>query len=359
MEKYKKIILGIESSCDETSAAVVRVKCQMSNVKCFEILSNIVLSQIDIHKKYGGVVPEVAARSHIKNILPVIQGALDEACVSQKDIDAIAVTNGPGLITSLMVGAETAKTLAYLWQKPIVAVNHLKAHIYAAWLQEAKSYKLKAISFPVLALVVSGGHTELVFMKNEKSFKKIGQTLDDAAGEVFDKVAKILDLGYPGGPIISKYAESGNPQAFAFPRPIMDSKDFNFSFSGLKTSVLYKVQEIKRQEQKKFQVSSFKFQENIAASFQQSVVDVLVYKTIKATQQYKVKTLIMGGGVAANKLLRQTMKSEAEKNGVPCIIPEIRLCTDNAAPIAVAGYFGKPIPWQKIDVDPGLDISEN
>ena len=228
--KVKQLILGIETSCDETATAIIRATSYKLQATSFRILSNIVSSQIKIHRKYGGVVPEVAARNHIKNILPVIDEALAKAKVKPKQIDKIAVTSGPGLITSLIVGVETAKTLAYVWQKPIVPVNHLIAHIRAAWLKPAVSQKLESVQFPIIALVVSGGHTELIYMKDIKSFKKIGQTLDDAAGEAFDKVAKILDLGYPGGPEISKIALRGNSEKFDFPRPMINSKDFNFSF---------------------------------------------------------------------------------------------------------------------------------
>jgi len=345
--KKKMIILGIETSCDETSAAVVRIANYGLRITDCEILSNIVFSQIAIHKKYGGIVPEVAARNHVKNIIPVIDLAFKKARVTPKDIDRIAVTYGPGLITSLMVGVEAARNLAYAWKKQIIAVDHIKGHIYAAWLA-SQEFPISNFQFPILVLVVSGGHTELLLMKNVKSFKKVGQTLDDAAGEAFDKVAKMLELGFPGGPAISKLAEKGNPQAFDFPRPMIHSKDFNFSFSGLKTAVLYK--------NKESRIKNKEYINNIAASFQQAVVDVLAHKTIKAAEKYKVKTLILGGGVAANKLLRETMRQETKRLGIPFIVPEIKLCTDNAAPIAVAGFFGKEILWKKLRVDPQLEI---
>ena len=277
MKKIKKkmIILGIETSCDETSAAVVRITNCGLRIADYEILSNIVFSQIAIHKKYGGVVPEVAARNHVKNIIPVIDLALKKARVTPKDIDRIAVTHGPGLITSLMVGVEAGRNLAYAWKKPIIAVDHIKGHAYAALLssnthnsppspltlrgevEQVPPLQVRGgqeellsvfMKFPILVLVVSGGHTELLFMKNSKSFKKIGQTIDDAAGEAFDKVAKMLGLGFPGGPAISRLAEKGNPQAFDFPRPMIHTKDFNFSISGLKTAVLYKVNELKKKQ---------------------------------------------------------------------------------------------------------------
>ena len=342
-------ILGIETSCDETAAAIVAVTRGR-----FAVKSNIVSSQIKIHRPYGGVVPEIAARNHIKNIIPVIERALNDARVTPKQIDRIAVTAGPGLITSLLVGAHTAKTLAYLWRKPISAVNHLKAHLYAAWLMD------KPVTFPALGLIVSGGHTELILMRNPISLKKIGQTIDDAAGEAFDKVAQILSLSYPGGPIISKLAEKGDPAAFAFPRPMLKSGDFNFSFAGLKTAVLYTVAKNRepRTKNQRFKVQGSKFKADIAASFQQAVVDVLVSKTIAAARKHKVKTVILSGGVAANNHLRKTFDQKL-KNLNPkldFLVPPKNFCTDNAAMIAAAGYFTPPSPWQKIDVDPNWEI---
>ena len=283
------IILGIETSCDETAAAVVKIDRGR-----FKILSNVVYSQIKIHQKYGGIVPEVAARNHVKNMLPVLDQALSKAGVNKNKIDYIAVTNKPGLITSLLVGTETAKVLSYVWQKPLVTVNHLKAHIYANWLpirvggslsslpvrvggapvprrnNRAEAPDLPSIKFPAVGLIVSGGHTELVYMKDKFSFKTIGQTLDDAAGEAFDKVAKILDLGYPGGPVISKMAKKGNPDKFDFPRGMINSGDFNFSFSGIKTSVLYKVRDLKK--------LTPKVKVDISASFEKAVIDEWISK---------------------------------------------------------------------------------
>lgn len=345
------IILGIETSCDETAAALIEVKGSK-----FKILSNIVSSQIKIHQKYGGVVPEVAARKHVENILPVIDLALTQAEIKPEKIDKIAVTVGPGLISSLLVGVETAKTLAFIWQKPIVPINHLKAHLYANWVEN------KVIKFPALALIVSGGHTELIYLKNKASLKKIGQTLDDAAGEAFDKVAKLLGLAYPGGPVVSKLAQQGNPQAFNFPRPMLNSNDFNFSFAGLKTAVRYTLQDLQTTNYPPDSPSRLvgrragKLQTNICASFQQAVVDVLVSKTVKAAKKYKARTIMLSGGVAANQLLRQTLQAEAEVNGFNFFKPPMYLCTDNAAMIAVAANFTKAIPWQKIKVDPNLEI---
>ncbi|MFA6255399.1 MAG: tRNA (adenosine(37)-N6)-threonylcarbamoyltransferase complex transferase subunit TsaD [Patescibacteria group bacterium] len=338
------IILGIESSCDETAAALVQKRGSI-----FKILSSVVSSQIEIHKKYGGVVPEVAARNHILNIIPVIDQALVEAKVKPGQIDKIAVTTGPGLITSLLIGVETAKTLAYTWQKPICSINHLKAHLYANWLSN------QPIKFPALALIVSGGHTELILMKNEKSLKKIGQTLDDAAGEAFDKVAQLLNIGYPGGPIISQLAKKGNTQAFNFARPMINSSDFNFSFSGLKTSVLYTIQKL-RVQSSEFRAANSKLKADLCASFQQAAVDVLVAKTFKAAKYYQAKTVMLSGGVAANSLLRESLKLKAQSLKLNFLMPNINLCTDNAAMIAAAATFEKPTPWQKLRVDPNLEI---
>lgn len=331
------IILGIESSCDETAAAVLK-----TNGRIFDLRSNVVSSQIEIHKKYGGVVPEVAARNHIVNIIPVIDQALAVAGVSPKKIDRLAVTAGPGLITSLMVGLQTAKTLALAWQKPIVPINHMKAHLYANWLENKK------IKYPAICLIVSGGHTELVYLKSAFDFKKIGQTVDDAAGEAFDKVAQLLDIGYPGGPAVSKLAKAGNANTFKLARPMINSNDYNFSFSGLKTSVLYTAQKIKSKDKK--------FKADMCASFEQAAVEVLTKKTIKAAQDFKVKTIMLSGGVSANYRLRQVMAELANKNNFDFSMPRFDFCTDNAAMVAVAGYFGKPLAIEKIKVDPNLSI---
>ncbi|MFA6215723.1 MAG: tRNA (adenosine(37)-N6)-threonylcarbamoyltransferase complex transferase subunit TsaD [Patescibacteria group bacterium] len=346
-KKNKTIILGIESSCDETAAALVKVEADSPRstrvvAGRFKILAGVVASQIKIHQKFGGVVPEVAARNHVKNILPVVSQALAKAKIKPAKIDKIAVTTGPGLITSLMVGTETAKVLAYAWKKPICSINHLKAHLYANWLTGEK------IKFPAICLIVSGGHTDLILVKNQTTFKKIGQTIDDAAGEAFDKVAQLLKIGYPGGPIISQLAKKGNPKAFNFARPMINSDNFNFSFSGLKTSVLYTVQKLKKIDPK--------ITADLCASFQQAAIDVLTSKTMKAAINYQAKTIMISGGVAANKLLRQTMEAKAKKAGLNFLMPDSALCTDNAAMIAVAGYFTKPTAWQKLRVDPNWEL---
>ena len=337
------IILGIETSCDETAVCLLEAKKNE-----FKILSNLVSSQVNIHKKYGGIVPEVAARKHIETILPLLNQCL-EALSKNSTPDYIAVTNGPGLITSLLIGLETAKTLSYVWQKPLVGVNHLEGHLYSFLLSQKTEI---SNLFPSLGLVVSGGHTELVLMKNHCQYKKIGQTLDDAAGECFDKTAKLLKIGYPGGPIISRYAEKGNPYKYDLPRPMINSDNYNFSFSGLKTAVLYQSKKIKPK----------KILPDFCASFQQAVIDVLVAKTIKAAKEHKVKNIILGGGVIANKELRGQL-AEKTKQKLPEInlfIPELKFCTDNAAMIAIAAYLHIAkkdfIPWQKIKVDPNLEL---
>ncbi|OGY46327.1 MAG: tRNA (adenosine(37)-N6)-threonylcarbamoyltransferase complex transferase subunit TsaD [Candidatus Buchananbacteria bacterium RIFCSPHIGHO2_01_FULL_44_11] len=331
------IILGIETSCDETAASVLKIERGR-----FFILSSIVSSQIDIHRPYGGVVPELAARNHIINILPVINQALTKAKVKPAGIDRIATTTGPGLITALLIGVETARVLAQQWQKPIIATNHLKGHLYSSWLEN------KPIRYPALCLIVSGGHTELILMKSSQSLKKIGATLDDAAGESFDKVAQMLGLGYPGGPAISKLAKTGNAAAFKFPRPMVNEPNFNFSFAGLKTAVLYTKNKLPKIDQQT--------KADLAASFQQAATDVLVQKTIKAAQHYKAKTVMLTGGVAANRQLRVELGQAVGKIKASFIVPPIKLCTDNAAIIAAAGYFAKPSPWQKLTADPNLEI---
>ncbi|NQU83569.1 MAG: tRNA (adenosine(37)-N6)-threonylcarbamoyltransferase complex transferase subunit TsaD, partial [Parcubacteria group bacterium] len=301
----------------------------------------------------GGVVPEVAARKHVENIMPVLLESLSDAKIKKEDIDVVAVTNGPGLATSLLVGVETARILSFGLNKKLVAVNHIEAHILSNMLSNPK------IKFPALCLVVSGGHTQLVLIKDFGKYKIIGETVDDAVGECFDKVAKILGLGYPGGPIISKIAEKGNPEKFDLPRPMLRSGDFNFSFSGLKTAVLYLAkklagQDVRKKEKVLLKPSTIK---DIAASFQQAAVDVLVEKTTRAAEKYKVKTVMLAGGVSANKKLREQLKSSSPVN---CVLPDIKYSTDNAAMIAVAGYFHAEkkdfISWDKIDINPNLRI---
>lgn len=326
-------ILGIETSCDETAAAVVE-----NGIK---LLSSVVSSSVKLHQKYGGVVPEVAAREQVKVIIPVIQEALDEAKVSTDHIDAIATTVGPGLIGSLLVGVETAKALAFISNKPIIPQNHLIGHIYANWLGT------EAPNFPLVALIVSGGHTDLIYMEEHANYKWLGGTRDDAAGEAFDKVARLLGLGYPGGPEIERIAKNGSPTAFNFPRPLIGSVDFDFSFSGLKTSVVNLVRGSQSPLQDKIP--------DLAASFQAAIVDVLVTKTTKAAQTFKVKEILVGGGVAANQLLRSQLAIHGSQLGVKVRFPSVELSIDNAAMIASAAYFNfKPQRLEKIQAQPGL-----
>ncbi len=363
------LILGIESSCDETAASLLRVKPSKRGIT-LKILSNIVWSQTSIHRQYGGIVPEVAARAHIGKILPVIKEALEP--LSNLKIDLIAVTNGPGLVTSLLVGVEVAKTLSYARRIPLLPINHLSGHIYANFIDKSpiSPSHLQNI-FPAICLIVSGGHTELGLMKKPGQYKKIGQTRDDAAGECFDKTAKLLDIGYPGGPIIARYAAKSDRKAeirnFELPRPMLKSKDFDFSFSGLKTAVLYLV---KRQKlSQKIGKEKTKFIRAVCAETQQAIIDVLIAKTIRAARQFKVKSIILGGGVVANSQLRKQL--EINVYNLPfqinLLIPPKNLCTDNAAMIAAAGYFKyqnlktKEINnltnnWRKIKVKPNLEI---
>ena len=307
------LVLGIESSCDETAAAVV---------KDGKMRSNVIASQIKVHSKYGGVVPEIASRTHIEAINPVIEQALSDAGVMLNEIEGIAVTRGPGLIGSLLIGLATAKALAYALNIPFVGVNHLEGHITAAFLAEAVP------QFPFAALVVSGGHTNIYLVKNYHDFQLIGQTRDDAAGEAFDKAAKLLNLGYPGGIVIDRIAKGGNPQAVAFPRAMKDSVDF--SFSGLKTSLLTMLKKRGR---------DFSAEElpDIAASYQEAIVDVLVEKTMRAAQDNDIRQVVVCGGVAANGRLREKFADAASKNKIDLFIPQVILCTDNAAMIAAIG----------------------
>ena len=309
------IVLGIESSCDETAAAVL--------VDGRSILSNVVASQDAVHAPYGGVVPELASRRHIEVIVPVVERALADAGVKLTDLDGIAVTRGPGLVGSLLVGCSLAKALAYVAQRPLVGVNHLEGHIFAAFLEPP------APDYPILALVVSGGHTALYHARAPLRYEMVGQTRDDAAGEAFDKVAKLLGLGYPGGPVIERTAERGDPGAIAFPLAHMTDQAPDFSFSGIKTSVSLHV---KRRAPLGAEAVA-----DIAASFQATAVKMLVRKTVKAALRLGVKRIVLTGGVAANRALRSALTAEAAEHGFTLHIPAPRLCTDNAAMIAAAG----------------------
>lgn len=339
-------ILAIESSCDETAASVVE-----TDGSKVQILSNVIASQIEIHKKFGGVFPEHASRAHAEKIIPVAEEAIGNLPAGRQGIkpDIIAVTEGPGLIGSLLIGVNFAKTYAYANKLPIIGVNHWLGHIYSNWAEKPFP------QFPALILIVSGGHTGLVLMKSHTDIQPLGETLDDAAGEAFDKVAKLLDLGYPGGPAISKKAEKGNSQTFDFPRSMLDRKDYNFSFSGLKTAVLY--------ESKKHQLT-VKIKANFAASFQQAVIDILVGKTIQAAYEFKPKSICLCGGVSANYELREQMKKAVATLPWKATyhIPPIILSTDNAAMIGLAAAYHLDksaswrTTWDKINANSNLKL---
>ena len=308
-------ILAIESSCDETSAAIIK--------DGKEEIATVVLSQMDTHANYGGVVPEIASRMHIENITLVLEEALTKANIKMEEIDAIAVTYGPGLIGSLLVGLMAAKTLAFIYNKPLIPVNHMAGHIYANNL-------VKQLEFPLMALVVSGGHTDLFYMKEDYSFKRIGGTLDDAVGEAYDKVARVINVPYPGGPLVDKLAREGE-DTYNLPIPL-DDESYNFSFSGIKSAVINLVH--KEKQNNRTIIPS-----NMAASFQNRVVHILTKKTIKALKEYNCDNLIVAGGVAANSGLRDSLTKACRENNINLTIPDIKYCTDNAAMIGAAGYY--------------------
>jgi N6-L-threonylcarbamoyladenine synthase len=312
------LVLGIETSCDETAAAVLEDGTFLR--------SNVIASQDEIHSQFGGIVPELAGRSHVERIHLIIQRALDDAGVQLNDIDLIAATQGPGLVVSLLVGLNTAKALAYSLETPVIGINHLEGHVLAIFLQQK-------VEFPFLALIVSGGHTDLCRVNDFGQYRILGRTRDDAAGESFDKVAKMLGLGYPGGPIIEKKARQGNPQTQVFPRAWLGKDSLDFSFSGLKTSVRNTL--LKRNSDNGSSCSD----EDIAAGFQEAVVDVLVRKALLACRQESLKRIVVTGGVAANGYLRDCMTEAARKEGIEVFVPKPVLCTDNAAMIACAGYY--------------------
>ena len=335
-------ILAIETSCDETAAAVA-VGFEFGA----KIFSNVVSSQIEIHKKYGGVVPEVAAREHVHQILPVIDEAFFQAGIKKEELDAIAVTGGPGLMSSLQTGVETAKSLAYVLNIPLIFVNHIEGHIYANYIDLEKEIEL-----PAVILTVSGGHTMIILMKEHGKFEVIGETRDDAAGEAFDKAAKLLDLGYPGGPAISKKAEEFKIQNSKFkislPRPMIDSANFDFSFSGLKTAIRYALEDDKNWKDR---IPEYAYE------FQEAVVEVLVSKTIKVASKYNAQTVMLAGRVSANKILRKKLTEDVNDklNDVNLIIPELKFTTDNAAMIASAGVFKYKnkdfVDWKNFSAD--------
>jgi N6-L-threonylcarbamoyladenine synthase len=358
------LVLGIETSCDETAGAIV------SDGRM--VVASVVASQVDLHRTYGGVFPEMASRQHVLDIVSVVEQTLRQAAVSWPQLDALAVTSGPGLVGSLLVGLNVAKAAAWAASLPIIGINHLEAHLYANWLSShvgdsASLSPSPPPAFPLLCLIVSGGHTDLVLMTGHGEYRILGRTLDDASGEAFDKVARLLGLGYPGGPAIQRAAESGDPARFDLPRALW-REGLNFSFSGLKTAVLRIVQNYgagpdKQRVQRSRMVTSRAARqlrelpvEDLAASFQMAVVDVLVEKTRRAAAQFAVKEVLMAGGVASNLLLRREMSDRLE---VPVRYPPPALCTDNAAMVAAAGCFkfeaGTRDDWS-LDVEPGLGM---
>ncbi|MBW8036191.1 MAG: tRNA (adenosine(37)-N6)-threonylcarbamoyltransferase complex transferase subunit TsaD [Planctomycetes bacterium] len=317
-------ILGIETSCDETAAAVVTNGSQIE--------SSVIASQIELHARFGGVVPEIASRAHVEAIYPVVTQALEQAKIKPADLDAIAVANQPGLSVALIVAVTAAKTLAFALDKPLIAINHIHAHLQAAMLAEEK------IDLPAVALIVSGGHTSLFDCESALDLKLMGSTIDDAAGEAFDKVAKILGLPYPGGPSIEKTAKNGDPKAIAFPRSMLDRDSFDFSFSGLKTAVLYYCQGQDMKGENKVASMSEKEIADIATSFQAAAVDVLTIKTIRAADYIKAKTVLLGGGVAANSALREQLQKACDETDRKLLIAPRHLCTDNAVMVASLAY---------------------
>lgn len=330
------LILGIETSCDETAAAIVE------NGR--HIRASAVASQLELHKKYGGVVPELASRRHVETLLPVLDEAFDGAGVTPAEIDAVAVTQGPGLVGALLVGVTAAKALAFAWSKPLVAVNHLAGHLYANFLGEHQP------EFPAVCLIASGGHSDLLLVEGHLKGRLLGRTRDDAAGEAFDKVARLLGLGYPGGPAIDRLARDGDPGAISFPRALQGEETYDFSFSGLKTAVMVY---LRQQEQAGRPVNLA----DVAASFQQAVVDSLVERTIRAARAHGVRQVLLAGGVAANSVLRREMTEACRAADLRLAIPPVELCTDNAAMIAAAGYHlfrqGLRAGWE-VDVAPQL-----
>ena len=389
-------ILGIETSCDDTAAAVIEAKGGF-NKPSFSVLANTSYSQVAIHKKFGGIVPNLASRAHLEKIIPTIKATLSILRIDSGKIDLIAVTKGPGLLPSLLIGVNTARALAYKWQKPIIGVNHIEGHIFSNWLPskshlpfhaflarpgESRSgirprssrfaghparfglitrFEKASEIFPSIILIVSGGHTELVLMKDYGKYKIIGQTLDDAAGECFDKTARLLGLGFPGGPAIAAEAAKFKVQSSKFkvelPRPMINSKDYNFTFSGLKTAVLYLYNNLTAQD-----CSSNNVRSAMADEIQNAIIDVLTAKTVKAIENLNPKTVMICGGVSANKALRENMAEEFESYKIPFLMPNTSYTTDNAAMIATAGYFEyiqkKPAKdsWKNLVADANLRL---
>lgn len=336
------VILGIETSCDETSAAIIEGKDDKVIIK-----ANVVASSLSMHAKTGGIIPEVAARAQLKFMLPVFQEAFEKVGRESK-IDAIAVTYGPGLIGPLLIGLETARTLSFAWQKPLIPVNHMLGHVYANFVGEISNLK-KVPEFPLIALVASGGHTDLLYLKQHGDIRILGGTRDDAAGEAFDKIGRLLGLPYPAGAVIEQRAKRGNAKRFNFPRPLLSTQTDDFSFSGLKTAVLREVKNIPDLDEQTVN--------DIAAGTQAAVVDVLVKKTLRAAEKCDVKSIILSGGVSANQMLRETFQTEMQRQKLQAelFFPPKNLCTDNAAMIAAASYFNfHPVDWREIRADPEL-----
>ena len=328
------LVLGIESSCDETACAIVR--------DGKEVLSNVVLSQIDIHTMFGGVVPEIASRHHVYNVTMVFEKCFQEANVKPEEIDLVAVTQGPGLIGSLLVGVNAAKIFALMYNKPIIGVNHLAGHIYANSIEHE-------MKFPSIALLVSGGNTELIYMKDHFSFEIIGETLDDAVGEAYDKIARVVGIGYPGGPKVDKLAFEGE-DTYHLPRVTMGKDNYNFSFSGLKSAVI-NLHHNAQQRKEEINVA------NLCCSFQESVTDVLVEKALRACKEYNVKQLIVAGGVSANRGLKEKLFRENKNPDLEICIPAIKYCTDNAAMLACAGYYQYMLNPKSDTLDMNADSS--
>jgi N6-L-threonylcarbamoyladenine synthase len=357
-------ILGIETSCDETAVAVVR------DGRLVE--SNVIAAQTDLHARFGGVVPEQASRAHLRSILPALAEALEQANAGWDDLDAIAVTHGPGLAGALLVGLNTAKSLAFARRLPLLGINHLEGHVYANWLRvtdapspadpshsDTAPASQPEPSFPLVALIVSGGHSDLVLSDGHGEYRRLGRTRDDAAGEAFDKVARLLGLGFPGGPVIEREAAAGDPRRFPFPRAWLDPESWDFSFSGLKTAVRHQVRDLgvdpedAAPEERRARLPVA----DLAASFQAAVVDVLATKAARAAHEYGASQLALGGGVAANRTLLRTVEERAQ---LPVLCPTPRLCTDNGAMIAAAGYFRYRVGERsdlRLDVDPGMPIA--
>ncbi len=361
-------ILAIETSCDETAIALVEFhqKKQKDSLR-IKILTDEIASQIEIHAPYGGVVPGLAAREHVKNLSEIFQEIFKKNRNNKEKIrnfmeriNLIATTSGPGLMPCLLTGTSFAKALAYKYKKPLISVNHLEGHLFSGLIGlQFTNYGLQTL-FPALGLIVSGGHTELILVKAVGEYKLIGETLDDAAGEAFDKVARLLSLGYPGGPAVEKTAKNGNEDRFKLPRPMIDSLDYNFSFSGLKTAVLYKIKGYQGRSRivKQNQKLSNKTRADMAASFQKAVIETLIKKTEKAIKQLHIKTLLVGGGVLANNQFREELKILSERTNAKLILPDKKYCGDNAVMIALAAYLNysqdKDCSWQGLEVNSNL-----